>query len=73
VRAEAWISLEVYNITGQKVKEFANEVQEAGYYSVNFGSTSIKLPSGVYIYRLNATENESGKRFSIIKKMLLLK
>jgi hypothetical protein len=73
VPLDARVILEVYNITGQKVVELVNQDQQAGYYSVNFGSSSSKLPSGVYIYRLAATEKANGYNFSTIKKMMLLK
>ena len=69
----AKVILEVYNITGQKAVELVNQEQQAGYYSVNFGSSSSKLASGVYIYRLIATEKGSGNNYSSIKKMMLLK
>lgn len=71
VPVDAKVILEVYSITGQKVIELVNQDQQAGYYSVNFGST--KLASGVYIYRIAATEKASGNNFSSIKKMMLLK
>ena len=73
VPVDAKVILEVYNITGQKVVELVNQDQQAGYYSVNFGSSSSKLASGVYIYRIVATEKANGNNFSSIKKMMLLK
>jgi hypothetical protein len=73
VPVEAKVILEVYSITGQKVIELVNQDQQAGYYSVNFGSSSGKLASGVYIYRIIATEKAGGNTFSSIRKMMLLK
>ena len=73
VPVDAKVILEVYNIAGQKVVELVNQDQPAGYYSVSFGTSSNKLASGVYIYRIAATEKASGKNFSSIKKMMLLK
>jgi hypothetical protein len=71
VPVDAKVILEVYNLTGQKVVELVNQNQTAGYYSVDFGST--KLSSGLYIYRLTASENATGNSFSSIKKMMMLK
>jgi hypothetical protein len=71
VPVDAKVILEVYNITGQKVVELVNQEQSAGYYSVNFGSS--KLSSGVYIYRIVASDKATGNNFSSIKKMMLLK
>jgi hypothetical protein len=72
VPVDARVILEVYNIAGQKVAEIVNKEQSAGNYSVDFGSAG-KLASGVYIYRMNATEKATGINFSAIKKMMLLK
>ena len=63
--------MEVYNITGQKVVELVNKEQSAGYYTLDFGVS--KLSSGVYIYRLVASDLSTGNNFSSIKKMMLLK
>ena len=71
VPVDAKVILEVYNITGQKVVELVNQEQSAGYYTVDFGAS--KLSSGVYIYRLAASDKATGNNFSSIKKMILLK
>ena len=71
VPVDAKVILEVYNITGQKVIELVNQDQSAGYYTVDFGSS--KISSGVYIYRLVASDKATGNNFSSIKKMMLLK
>jgi hypothetical protein len=65
------VILEVYNITGERICELVNEEQSAGYYSVDFGSSS--LSSGVYFYRITAVDKATGNNFSAIKKMILLK
>jgi hypothetical protein len=66
------VSLEVYNIIGERVVQLVNEEQTAGYYTVNFGTSNSNITSGVYIYKLTAVDN-SGNNFSSIKKMMLLK
>jgi hypothetical protein len=68
---DAKVTLEVYNIVGQKVSELVNQEQSAGYYTVDFGAS--KLSSGVYIYRIVASDKATGNNFSSIKKMMLLK
>jgi hypothetical protein len=55
----------IYNPLGELVGKLVNEVKEAGSYSVTFDAS--RLPSGVYIYRLQASS------FSANKKMTLLK
>jgi myo-inositol-hexaphosphate 3-phosphohydrolase len=59
------VSLRVYNTLGELVKVLVNELREAGSYSVEFDAS--KLPSGVYVYRLQTIE------FVVNKKMTLLK
>jgi hypothetical protein len=71
VPVDAKVIMEVYNIAGQKVMELVNSQMSAGYYSVDFGAS--KLSSGVYIYRLAASDIATGHNFSSIKKMMLLK
>jgi hypothetical protein len=71
VPVDAKVVMEVYNIAGQRVSELVNQEQSAGYYTVDFGAS--KLSSGVYIYRLSASDKVTGNNFSSIKKMMLLK
>lgn len=59
------VKLEVYSITGQRVKILVDETQSAGLHNMKFDGSS--LASGVYIYRLTA-----GK-FVVSKKMQLIK
>jgi hypothetical protein len=73
--SDSKIVLEVYNIKGTKVCQLVNEEQSAGYYSLDFNSTSIdkNISSGVYFYRINVIEKVTGNNFSVVKKMMLLK
>lgn len=59
------VSLDVYNMLGQKVKTLAGGYFRAGTYSVSFDGAN--MPSGAYIYRL---QSETG---SIYRKMVLIK
>ncbi len=64
------VSLDIYNIKGQKVKNLVNSTQEAGLHSVIWNGTDSSgnnVASGIYFYRLQA-----GKH-SITKKVLLSK
>ncbi|MCH7772627.1 MAG: T9SS type A sorting domain-containing protein, partial [Bacteroidetes bacterium] len=48
------VSLKVYNMLGELVKELVNEVKPAGTYTVTFDGSSAAggLPSGIYVYRI---------------------
>ncbi len=59
------VRLEVYSITGQRVKLLVDETQTAGVYNRRFDGSS--LASGIYIYRITAGE------FVVSKKMQLIK
>ncbi len=65
------VILKVYDILGNEVATLVNKVQEAGYYSVVFNTQQIKssnrLSSGIYIYRLEAGQYISTKKFLLLK------
>ncbi len=54
------VSLVVYDVRGREVATLAEGTMEAGQHSVTFDAAS--LPSGVYIYRLQAgSQTETGR------------
>ncbi|MCS6989000.1 MAG: T9SS type A sorting domain-containing protein [Chloroherpetonaceae bacterium] len=59
------VTLEVFNVLGQKVATLVNQRMEAGIHSVQFNAAN--LSSGAYFYRLRAGS------FTQTKKMLLVK
>jgi hypothetical protein len=66
------VSLIIYNILGQEVRSLLNEFETAGRKAVTFDAH--QLSSGVYIYRLIATDQASPtRRFMDVRKMLLIK
>ena len=60
-----FVSLKIFDFLGREVATLVNEVRPAGVYTVRWDASS--LPSGVYLYRLQAGA------FSDLKKMILLK
>jgi len=65
----AQVSLKVYNLLGLEVATLVNGRQEAGSYTVQFGTnkTTSGLSSGVYFYRLEAGSFVSMKRLILMK------
>lgn len=65
------VTLEIFNLLGQKVQTLVNSEHPAGTYSVQWHATDARgnlLPAGVYMYRLQA-----GADFVDLKKMVLVK
>lgn len=61
----SFVTLKIYDISGREVMQLVNEVQQAGYYAVNFNAKN--LSSGAYFYKL------STDKFSDVKKMVVVK
>jgi len=70
---ESNVTIELYNITGERVEVLVNQEQAAGYYSVEVNSSQFRLSSGVYIYRMTAVSSKDAKSYTQLKKMVLLK
>ncbi|MCH7724743.1 MAG: T9SS type A sorting domain-containing protein, partial [Bacteroidetes bacterium] len=67
---DADVTLRVYDILGTQVAELVNEQQTAGSYVTNFNAKI--LSSGVYIYRIVASNN-GRVIFTDSKQMILLR
>jgi flagellar hook assembly protein FlgD len=62
---EAFVKLEIYNSTGEKVSTLVSENLTAGNYKYEWNAKS--LPSGIYFYKMTADN------FVQTRKMILLK
>ena len=66
VRARSgFVTLSIFTTNGQKVMTLVEKRQAAGNHTVVFDATS--LPSGVYIYRLQANGAEVTKKLTLVK------
>jgi hypothetical protein len=66
IQRSNFVTLKVYNSTGQEVHTLVGRFQEAGSYSAIFDAR--KFPAGMYFYKLQA-----GNDFVVMKKMLLIR
>ena len=71
VPQSAHIQLTVYNLLGQEVVRFVDQVQPAGRYQITWNALNARgasVASGVYLYRLSSSTGYSDSR-----RMTLLK
>ena len=63
-------TLEIFNILGESVSKIVDNSLEAGFYSydIDFGGFS----SGMYFYRLTATNEDGVHLYNKMRKMILL-
>jgi hypothetical protein len=62
---KASVTLTVYNMLGEKIKDLFIGEKESGYHQISFDAAN--LPSGVYVYRLNAGDFLSSKKMMLVK------
>jgi hypothetical protein len=67
---DARVTINIYNLVGEKVAEAVSSNFVAGLNKITFNAS--QLTSGIYFYRLDAT-GINGKTFSDVRKMTLLK
>jgi len=66
---QSFVTLKVYDMMGREVAQLVSTTQNAGKYTKQFDAG--KLASGIYIYRLTATN--SSHRYEKTEKMTLIK
>ncbi|MGE5497808.1 MAG: T9SS type A sorting domain-containing protein, partial [Syntrophothermus sp.] len=59
------VILKVYDMLGKEVKMLMNEYKEAGTHSVQFNAST--LPSGIYVYTIQAGEFRNSKKLMLLK------
>jgi hypothetical protein len=65
IKEEGLVTLKVFDILGKEIATLVNENKPAGIYEAEFNAS--QLPSGIYIYKIQAGN------FTDVKKMLLTK
>ena len=63
--------IELFNLRGQSLCVIYDGIENAGRTKLRHDASG--LSSGIYFYRIEARELESGRDFAAIKKMLVLK
>lgn len=65
------VLMKVFDILGREIATLADEIKNAGYYTVTFDGS--RLSSGVYFVRFIATPQDGSKPFIKTMKMLMMK
>jgi formylglycine-generating enzyme required for sulfatase activity len=71
VSSFGFVSLKIFDVLGRDVATLVNEARTPGVYTVRWDASS--LPSGVYFYRIQASDASTGSVNVETKKMLLTK
>jgi hypothetical protein len=69
------VTLEVFNVLGQRVRTLVSDIQAAGYRTMEWDGRSNsgqQLASGVYFLQI-AARGENGKSFTSVRKLMLMK
>ena len=61
----SWVSLELFTITGQKIKQLVDQYHSSGYYEFRVDAST--LQSGVYIYRMTTPTQTLTKLMVLVK------
>jgi len=62
---DGFVSLKVFNALGEEVAVLVNQFQKAGSYDLTFNAEN--LPSGIYVYKLNAGNYVESKKMLMLK------
>lgn len=71
VLKESRVSIKIFSLTGQLVKEIVNGLKGQGIYFVNFDASAFS--SGVYFYTIEANPSDGSSKFNKTNKMVLIK
>ena len=63
--ASSKVTLKIYDILGREIVTLVNKLENAGEHKVTFNATN--LPSGIYIYKLNAGPFEQSKKMLLVR------
>lgn len=65
IKNSGLVSVKVFDILGKEVSVLLNEIQNPGFYKINYNAAA--LPTGIYFYKISTLN------FSDVKKMILIK
>ncbi len=66
----SWVSVEIYNSLGQKIKTVYEGFESAGTYTIGWDGSDLNgslMPSGVYFYTLTAGRHSETKKMVLVR------
>ncbi len=66
----SWITITIYNASGQKIRTMANRFYRQGYQTVMWNGrdgSGIRVPTGTYYYRMQAETFRDSKKMIVVK------
>ncbi len=73
VPKQANVTLEIFDITGNRISQPVNSLHAPGSYSVSVDFNKGMLSTGMYLYRMTATGEDGSLMYTAINKMILIK
>ena len=67
---DSYVSIDIYDLMGRKIKSLVNKNQAAGYRSVHWNATNDlgqSLSAGMYIYTIQAGEFRQNRKMVLLK------
>jgi hypothetical protein len=67
---DTWVTLKVYNVTGQVVKTLLDQYQAAGFHQVDWDATNEsgnRVASGIYFYRFETEDYAKTVKMTLMK------
>jgi hypothetical protein len=71
VPKSALVKITIFDLLGREVVNLIDGIHEAGSYSTQWNASNVG--SGVYFYRIEATNQDGSTGFTAVKKLMLLK
>jgi len=63
--AECDVSIKIYDALGREIKTLVNQTKRAGYYEAEFDAST--LPSGIYLYKIQAGLYTCSRKMMLVK------
>ena len=67
IEEQGYVTLKVYDLLGKEVAVLVDGYKQAGSYDVQFSISDTQLPSGIYIYTLQAGDSFKSKKMILLK------